>query len=609
MKKALFFIFYFTPLMLLSQQTISWSDDFSDGDFTHNPTWSGTADNFIINKDKQLQSNAPGASRSYLSTSSEVFENGVWEFWVRINYNPTSQNYSMVYIISDRVDVSGEVNGYYVQIGNTAKEISLYRQEGSKRTKIIDGEDRILDMNPVIVKIRVTRSNEGDFALYRQRFAANGDAIDDDYVQEGTTVNDLAISNGSKYFGLLFNNSGATGKNYFFDDIVVSGEKFKDTVPPVWTGFSIQLPNQLLLTFSEAIDISSANFTLNHEMGQPESVSLSGDKTRLILSYSKNFESGKVYVLSVENIKDLAGNLMEEGSKEIALLENPTEGDLVINEILFDVSADNAEFIEVYNRSDKILDMSRVFFGVRGTVPFRPNNFFPEGTLLMPDSYLAITASEDLLRTYYMSDESSKTVEAERWSALNNNSAHLLIGTFVDNDTIYLDEVEYNAKWHHALVKNPRNVSLEKIHPDLPSNSPESWHSAASEAGYATPGKENSQYREIDAFIGPKERWVWTDPEVFSPDNDGIDDVCFIHYKTDDTGYMANVIVFNSVGQRVKQLASNMLLASEGMLTWDGKTDSGKNVNPGIYVLYFEMIQVDKGVKKLEKLPLVVSAR
>ena len=83
----------------------------------------------------------------------------------------------------------------------------------------------------------------------------------------------------------------------------------------------------------------------------------------------------------------------------------------------------------------------------------------------------------------------------------------------------------------------------------------------------------------------------------------------FIRYKTDFGGYTANVFVFSPAGIKIKQIASNTLLAADGILVWDGKTERGQNVNPGIYVLYFEMINAEKGVKKVEKLPIVVSTR
>ena len=164
MKKNLLFLCFLIPFSIFSQNLVEWSDDFSDGNFTENPTWNGMTENFIVNSDFQLQSNASTASKSYLSTPSEAFDDAVWEFWVRINYTTSSSNYAMVYIIADRADISGDVNGYYVQIGNTADEISLYRQQGNSR-KIIDGEDKIIDTDPVIVNVRVTCSKTDIFSF------------------------------------------------------------------------------------------------------------------------------------------------------------------------------------------------------------------------------------------------------------------------------------------------------------------------------------------------------------------------------------------------------------------------------------------------------------
>jgi hypothetical protein len=151
-------------------------------------------------------------------------------------------------------------------------------------------------------------------------------------------------------------------------------------------------------------------------------------------------------------------------------------------------------------------------------------------------------------------------------------------------------------------------VALERINPLLPTQNPESWHSAASEVNYGTPGYRNSQYRE---FSGNEttQKTVWTDPEAFSPDNDGVNDVCFIHYKTETAGYVANAVILNQVGVKVFQLASNILLATEGFLSWDGRTDKGKSANVGIYILYFEMFNPQTGGRKKLKLPIVVSTR
>ncbi len=65
------------------------------------------------------------------------------------------------------------------------------------------------------------------------------------------------------------------------------------------------------------------------------------------------------------------------------------------------------------------------------------------------------------------------------------------------------DEVNYSADWHFKLIDNTEGVSLERIDPDGPSQNALNWHSAASTAGYGTPGYKNSQFKNLQsiAFI------------------------------------------------------------------------------------------------------------
>ncbi len=599
MKKSVVFLCFFLPFFVFSQNRIEWNENFSDGNFSENPSWKGLAENYAVNASLQLQSKAPGTSKSYLSTASEVSENAVWEFWVKINYNPTSSNFATVYVIADRADLSNEVYGYYIQAGNTSDEISLYLQEGTKKTKLIDGTDGRLNSNPAEVSVKVIRDSEGNFMLYSKLPSEN------EYYPEGSVQNTKVT--GSKYFGLCYTNSSLTGNAYFFDDIKVSGEKFVDNIPPEWMDVSITGPDKLILKFSEPVDITSAAFLVDQGMGQPSGKVTSEINHSVELTFSGKFEKGRIYTVDVSGLKDMAGNLLVNNQKKTGIIEKTDFGDLVINEILFDPTDNIPEYFEVFNKSLKILDLSKISFGTRKTDnSYSPSVFFPEKTVLLPGKYLALTTNPELIRKTYNAPDTSDIQLSAKWSTLNNTGASFLI-TNQSGDSIY-DEVKYDAKWHHPLIKNPKGVSIEKISPALPSQSAESWHSASSESNYGTPGYRNSQYRDFPSSV-ESETFTWLEPEIFTPDNDGIDDVCFIRYKTDVSGYTANVIVFNAAGQKMKQIAANVLLSADGVLSWDGKTERGQNVNPGIYVLYFEMVNAETGVKKTEKLPLVVSTR
>ena len=594
MKNLSLFFVLFVPIFCFGQV----NESFLDGNFINNPIWTGSTSNFLVNNAFQLQSHASATSTSFLFTPSEAFDDASWECWLKITYSTSSSNYASVYIASDKIDISDGCNGYYVQVGGTNDEVSLFVQEGTKRTKIIDGIDKRTDGNTVELRIKVTRDAAGNFALYSKL------AAETNFVLEGTTQNNVVKT--SSYFGLLFANTTTTGLDYYFDDIIVSGNKALDKIVPMWKTFTMEQPNKLILGFSEAMDFSKATFSVDKEIGAPVSETVSNDKTSIVLTFATDFGNGEIYTLQSTGLTDLAGNVLAETNRSIGIIEPKALGDLVINEVMFDNPLNSLEYLEIYNTSDKVLDVSGLVFTTRQTDgSLNVGNKIPDKTLLLPHTYLALCENADSVRNYHNCPAESNILTTS-WSALNNESATLVLANPA-KDTIY-DELTYNVKWHQALVKNPKGVALERINPLLPTQNSTSWHSAASEVNYGTPGYQNSQYRDI-SVPETTEKMVWTEPEAFSPDNDGVNDVCFIHYKTDTNGYVANALILNQVGVKVFQLASNILLAKEGFLTWDGRTEQGKNVNVGIYVLYFDLFNPQNGARKQLKLPIVVSSR
>ena len=586
---------FFVPILCFGQV----NESFSDGNFINNPNWTGTTSNFMVNTAFQLQSDASTTSTSFLITPSQALDDATWECWVKATYTTSASNYASFYLAFDKENLSAGCNGYYVQIGGTSDEVSLFVQAGTKKTKLIDGTDKRTDGNPVELRIKVTRDAQGNFTLYSKL------ASETNFVLEGTVQNNEVKT--CTFCGVWFSNTSTTGSDYYFDDIVVTGNKAQDMEAPVWNSILLQQPNKLHLAFSEPMDFTRGAFSLDHEMGSPVSQTVVLDKTSVDMTFDSNFKQGMLYTLQLSGLTDLAGNALEESYKSIGILESRAEGDLIFNEVMFENPLNSLEYLEIYNTSEKVLDVSDMIFTTRkadGTL--NTGNKIPKGTILLPHGHLAFCADADSVRNFYHGPAESNIITTPTWSALNNESTTLVL-TNPAKDTVY-DELTYNVKWHHILVKNPKGVALERINPLLPSQNAESWHSAASEVNYGTPGYKNSQYRDITSEP-MLEKMVWTDPEAFSPDNDGVNDLCFIRYKTDSKGYVANALILNAVGVKVYHLASNLLLSSEGFLSWDGKTDKGINVNVGIYVLYFEMFNPENGKRKQLKLPIVVTSR
>ena len=279
----------FAFLFLFLHATAQVDEHFSDGDFTRNPAWTGTADRFIVNNALQLQSAAEEASRSYLFTPSEAFDQAEWQCWVSIDY-PTSQyNYAAFYLASDRSDDLDACNAYYVRIGGANDAVSLFRQKGDEKEEIIPGTAKRLDGDRVEVTVRVTRNTEGWFELYSRL------PDETDWVLEGS-VQDRSICQ-STYVGLMYANSGATGRRYRFDDVVVTGLPATDTTAPQWVSLVMAGGGTLRLTFSEPMDFAAATFEVDNGVGYPHTQTPSADGREMVLEFAYPFDEGVIYTL------------------------------------------------------------------------------------------------------------------------------------------------------------------------------------------------------------------------------------------------------------------------------------------------------------------------
>ena len=166
-----------------------------------------------------------------------------------------------------------------------------------------------------------------------------------------------------------------------------------------------------------------------------------------------------------------------------------------------------------------------------------------------------------------------------------------------------IDEVDYSEKWHFALLQNTKGVSLERIDYNA-SSTRNNFHSAATSAGYATPGFKNSQYK-IDEEISGE---ISISPEIFSPDNDGQRDFATINYSFSSPGYVTNITIFDASGRPVRYLQKNALSGTKGYYQWDGLDEKNRKLAQGIYIIYTEIFNKE-GKKKQFKNTLVLGRK
>src|SRR5699024_1887666 len=117
---VLFCIGMLNPL-LGRAQTVNFEDGFEDGDFATAPAWSGSNSKFgVITRSSNhlLQLQDTTGDTAWLSTPSTNTV-GYWEFYVELDFSPSGGNNATIFLMSDIANLTGPVNGYALQVGES----------------------------------------------------------------------------------------------------------------------------------------------------------------------------------------------------------------------------------------------------------------------------------------------------------------------------------------------------------------------------------------------------------------------------------------------------------------------------------------------------------
>ena len=290
------------------------------------------------------------------------------------------------------------------------------------------------------------------------------------------------------------------------------------------------------------------------------------------------------YYLFVEGLlPDCGGNAYPVRIEApFGIAETPQFNNLVINEILTNpIDNQNADYIEILNRSSHILDLKEVKIGYGGdTMPQKAVIAASKGFQLHPGEYAALCKQKEVTMQQYICKDESRLIECDSLPdfAISKGIIHL-----TDRSLRPIDRFEYSEEMHYSKLLSTKGVSLERLYADRPTQDESNWRSAAESAGFGTPGYLNSQAgnAESDATFDVV-------PEVISPDNDGFEDYAEIICTLPDEEYRVNIVAYNNRGHPVKQLAKNVLCGNEAVFRWDG-TDENNNLSPtGMYVIQIE---------------------
>ena len=476
-------IFTLVILLLLgfgasAQVNGGFTDDFSDGDFTANPQWTGETTKFQVNGG-ELQLNDSEASTAMLSTECHAIDGAEWTFKVRYGFNPSTNNFCDVYIVSDNANPFSCTAGYFVRVCgvSTTDNVCLYRKNSSTSTKIIDGRGLTLGTNNTF-KIKVTRSADGEWKLYTD---VNDEGT---YTQEGETT-DLTYS-ASRYFGLACKYTVSNAAKMWFDDISVSGTYTVDTEPPALVSARFTSENSILLSFDEEIDeesVSATNFNMDNGIGQATSATLQeGDARKIVLQFAGSFTSGTTYTLTYGGISDGEGNTTTTTTTQMTFVEAGT-GSVVINEIMADptpvVGLPESEYIELYNNSPDAINLEGWSLKI-GTTSKTLDAY-----TLYPSEYVVICRTGNDTLFYDITNILPLSLSA---TALTNGGTTI---TLYNEFMSEVDKITYSSAWYRDVNKKDGGWSLERIDPNNRCEQSTNWRASENENG-GTPGVQNS---------------------------------------------------------------------------------------------------------------------
>jgi hypothetical protein len=871
MKKR--FVILFLLILSIFKGHSQFYEDFSSQDFATN-NWQGMLSFFQFTSSTAIPAEMRPALQLYDNVANTsyicapynfAFTDSVeWSFWVKLSFTPSVNNHARVYIVSDQLDVSGNLNGYFVGIGETNKKITLSKQQGATITTLITGTVTDMSASTNAVRVKVIRYSDGLWKLSADPMGGSA------FVPEGT-ANDLTFTS-SLWHGLYCKYTVSNATKIYFDEFY-TGSVIADTIKPFVSNVQTVSPFQLNVTFSEVVKLSdalnSSNYTADCSIGSPIDILQDGTNPRLFyLSFSVPFPDNQICTLTVDNISDMSGNIMDtqyipfayyiaqpydvvineimadptpvvnlpefeylelfnrtnmpisinnwklffgttqktfanvaippgghlivcgasaagplsaygtvydmgsisitndgqtitlvddlnrlihtvsftiawyqdtykdDGGWSLEMIDpdnpcggmsnwkasanvnggtpgtvnsvkssnpdlippemiriskiddqtirvwfsepmdstgllNPAAysfshgltlqaapkpvypqyssvilylsqamqqtviytltiqdtltdctgnmlplssdvrfaqsqpleaGDIIINEVLSNPPTGLNEFVEIYNHSDKILDLkemnlANIDANTGNVASVKPIS--ADGFLMFPGDHIVLSKNVEGIKSYYYCPYPNNFIQMESLPTYTNDKGNVVL---VHVGGTVIDRFDYDVSMHFPLLQSTKGVSFERINYSRPTNDPTNWHSASETAGFATPGYVNSQYSE-SVFDGE----ITIDPEIFSPDNDGYNDIVNISYKFTQPGNVGTITIFDSRGRIMRNLVTSELLGIEGVYSWDGVTNDYQKAGIGIYVILFETFDI-QGNKKAWKKTVVVGA-
>lgn len=432
-----------------------------------------------------------------------------------------------------------------------------------------------------------------DVVNYNQDWYGNSTTAGGSYALERLNSNNPCLGAINWQGATSFLGGTPSNQNSVFDIIVDLPLNLIDAYPISST--------QIKLSFDKAVSIESLMDITNYSITNNEvinSVLIENNFIEIILELAAPLIANQIETITIASaLQDCLGTpITGETTYSIALPSLPDANDLIINEILFNAQTGGVDFIEFFNRSEKVIDLNGLLLANQAldNPQIKVVNI---QKLVFPNDFIVLTESPSDIQSRY-TVQNPTAIFTQDLPTFEDKGGNIQLYTSEGLETIFIDEFNYSADFHIPFLNDKNGISLERINSNLPTQDAGNWHSASETVGYATPTYQNSQFIELNT---PSATIFSLSNIRISPDGDGFEDVLQINYTTEQTGYTATIHIYDANGRLIDKIAQNELLATKGTFKWEGITSDGQKAPIGIYVLWIEYFNLNGRVERMKE--------
>lgn len=360
--------------------------------------------------------------------------------------------------------------------------------------------------------------------------------------------------------------------------------------------------NTIRLTFSKSLDSAVASvansYQINNGIGSAITASaISPAFTTVELKLGIPLVRGLDNLLTIANVADCAGNVIDPTANFAKLFwaKEILPNDFLISEVLSNPREGGVDYVEIYNKSDHVLDLKDLQLANSDASgnPANAKAISATSVFVQPGQYWVLTTNPTVVMQQYNVLFPNQFAPLASMPSFNNDKGTVIL---LSNGSV-IDRFDYTEDMHLALLRDVNGVALERISLERPAHEKGNFSSAAQTVGYGTPTYKNSQTTSGSSNVDV----VSLSSKMLSPDGDGFEDLLRIDYRFAEAGKFATVNIYTDKGVLIRRLQRNSTLGTSGTFTWDGIDDGGQLAKVGIYIIKFDVFSLNGNKRSYTK--------